>query len=376
MAFVHSAPPTDFLRKAKTGFAVLALILLFAGDRLVSAGGWLLYALLNASVGITYIVIMGRYRHRIAWQRLPAWLVLFLLMTIASVFASVWITGSQADTAVIWLVNYLLITLIAVGIILTQPWNDFVRALGTSLRWVLALSLGWELIQTWALGASTIFAGGPISGVTGSTDLLGLLAIVASAVFSTQLFDRTVWRAWGIVWVILALGTVALTRTPSVIAAFIVAGLAAAFALWARHQEQPRRRLVYLTAAVTVVVVGSALGLWAAFFGDISTVSQWLIPALPGGIALAVAFTLLNFGMMWRSWFIAVDRPQWDLNEHRPYLGSTLVPLLVSAAVMTQGVGAFGSIFGAAWALVVMVAIVTKTPWRLLAKPSSSRTIR
>ena len=376
MAFVHSAPPTDFLRKAKTGFAVLALILLFAGDGLVSAGGWALYALLNASVGITYIVIMGRYRHRIAWQRLPAWLVLFLLMTIASVFASVWITGSQADTAVIWLVNYLLITLIAVGIILTQPWNDFVRALGTSLRWVLALSLGWELIQSWAFGSGTIFAGGPISGVTGSTDLLGLLAIVASAVFSTQLFDRTVWRAWGIVWVILALGTVALTRTPSVIAAFIVAGLAAAFALWARHQEQPRRRLVYLTAAVTVVVVGSALGLWAAFFGDISTVSQWLIPALPGGIALAVAFTLLNFGMMWRSWFIAVDRPQWDLDEHRPYLGSTLVPLLISAAVMTQGVGAFGSIFGAAWALVVMVAIVTKTPWRLLAKPSSSRTIR
>lgn len=376
MAFVHSAPPTDFLRKAKTGFAVLALILLFAGDGLVSAGGWALYALLNASVGITYIVIMGRYRHRIAWQRLPAWLVLFLLMTIASVFDSVWITGSQADTAVIWLVNYLLITLIAVGIILTQPWNDFVRALGTSLRWVLALSLGWELIQSWAFGSGTIFAGGPISGVTGSTDLLGLLAIVASAVFSTQLFDRTVWRAWGIVWVILALGTVALTRTPSVIAAFIVAGLAAAFALWARHQEQPRRRLVYLTAAVTVVVVGSALGLWAAFFGDISTVSQWLIPALPGGIALAVAFTLLNFGMMWRSWFIAVDRPQWDLDEHRPYLGSTLVPLLISAAVMTQGVGAFGSIFGAAWALVVMVAIVTKTPWRLLAKPSSSRTIR
>ena len=376
MAFVHSAPPTDFLRKAKTGFAVLALILLFAGDGLVSAGGWALYALLNASVGITYIVIMGRYRHRIAWQRLPAWLVLFLLMTIASVFASIWITGSQADTAVIWLVNYLLITLIAVGIILTQPWNDFVRALGTSLRWVLALSLGWELIQSWAFGSGTIFAGGPISGVTGSTDLLGLLAIVASAVFSTQLFDRTVWRAWGIVWVILALGTVALTRTPSVIAAFIVAGLAAAFALWARHQEQPRRRLVYLTAAVTVVVVGSALGLWAAFFGDISTVSQWLIPALPGGIALAVAFTLLNFGMMWRSWFIAVDRPQWDLDEHRPYLGSTLVPLLISAAVMTQGVGAFGSIFGAAWALVVMVAIVTKTPWRLLAKPSSSRTIR
>lgn len=376
MAFVHSAPPTDFLRKAKTGFAVLALILLFAGDGLVSAGGWLLYALLNATVGITYIVIMWRYRHRIAWQRLPAWLVLFLLMTIASVFASVWITGSQADAAMIWLVNYLLITLIAVGIILTQPWTDFVRALGTSLRWVLALSLVWELIHSWAFGASTIFAGGPISGVTGSTDLLGLLAIVATAVFSTQLFDRTVWRAWGIVWVILALGTVALTRTPSVIAAFIVAGLAAAFALWARHQEQPRRRLVYFTAAVTVVVVGSALGLWAAFLGDLSAVGDWLIPALPGGIALAIAFTLLNFGIMWRSWFIAVDRPQWDLDEQRPYLGSTLVPLLISAAVMTQGVGAFGSIFGASWALVVMVAIVTKTPWRLLAKPSSSRTIR
>ena len=376
MAFVHSAPPTDFLRKAKTGFAVIALILLFAGDGLVAAGGWALYALLNAIVGFTYIVIMWQYRHRIAWQRLPAWLVLFLLMTIASVFASVWITGSQADTAMTWLVNYLLITLIAVGIILTQPWNDFVRALGTALRWVLALSLGWELILVWGFGSGSIFIGGPITGVTGSADLLGLLAIVASAVFATQLYDRTVWRAWGIVWVVVAVGTVALTRTPSVIAAFIVAGLAGAFALWARHQAQPRRRLVYLTALVTAVGAGSALGLWTAFFGDVSTLGQWLIPALPGGILLAIAFTLLNFGMMWRSWFIAVDRPQWDLDEHRPYLASTLVPLFISAAVMTQGVGALGSIFGASWALVVMVAIVTKTPWRLLAKPSSSRTIR
>lgn len=376
MAFVHFAPPTDFLRKAKTGFAVLALILLFSGEGLSAVGGWPLYIALNSLVALAYVVIMWRYRHRIAWQRLPAWLVLFLLMTVASVFASVWVTGSQAETAITWLVTYLLITLIAVGIILTQPWTDFIRALGTSLRWVIALSLGTELLVVWAFGPGPIFSGGPITGVTGSADLLGLVAIVATGVFITQLYDRTVWRTWGLVWVGVALATIALTRTPSVIATFIVAAVACLFALWGRHQEQPRRRLIYVSATIIVIVVGSALGLWTAFFGDLSILNQWLIPALPGGVLLAIAFTLLNFGMIWRSWFIAVDRPQWDLDDRRPYLGSTLVPLLISVAALTQGVGAFGSIFGAAWALVVMIAIVTKTPWRLLAKPSSSRTIR
>ena len=376
MAFVQTAPPTDFLRKAKTGFAVIALILLFSGEGLVAAGGWSLYAILNAAVSITYIGIMINYRHRIYWTRLPAWLVIFLLMTTASVFASVWLTGSQADSAVVWLVNYLFLTTIALGIILTQPWKEFVRAMGTTLRWVLALSLGWELISALSLGHGSILSGGPIHGLSGSPELLGLLALVALAVFVSQLFDRTVWRSWGIVWVILALGTLMLTRSQSVIAAFIVAAIATAFALWTRVTNEQRRGWIYLAALVTVIVVGSALGLWAAFFGDISDVTQWLIPQLPGGIFLAIAFALLNFGMMWRSWFIAVDRPQWDQDEHRPYLGSTMLPLVISAAVMTQGIGSIGTVFGAAWALVVMIAVVTKTPWRLLAKPSSSRTIR
>jgi exopolysaccharide production protein ExoQ len=364
MRFQASTPPANILRKSKTGLAVVALVLLFCGSGVIDWFGWPVYAVLNTCVSLIFLVIIWRNRHVIRWRRLPAWLVLLLVLTALSVASTSWIAPELTGSVSMWLINYLLITIIAFGVIVTLPWSDFVRAFSTSLRWVLALSLLWELILA-GTTAGKLFSPTPIAGLTGSPYLLGLLGLVALGVFAAQLYDRTVWRSWGVVWILLTAATIVSTRTEATLVAVLVVAIAVAFALWTRASSPLSRRGIYWVAAVTVTLVGIALGLWAALAGDIALITTWLIPRLPGGIVIALAFVLLCFGIMWRSWFIAVDRPQWDLDDQRPFSGASLIPLMTTAAVMAQGVGEFGSAFEAGWALVVMLAVVVKTPQRI-----------
>jgi exopolysaccharide production protein ExoQ len=364
MSFQASTPPASILRKSKTGLAVVALVILFCGSGVVEWLGWPSYAALNAAVSLIFVGIIVRNRKTITWRRLPAWLVLLLLITALSVTSTSWVAPDLTGAVTIWLVNYLLISIIAFGIIATLPWSDFVRAFGTALRWVLALSLVWELFLSVA-GRGMLLSSTPIAGLTGSSDLLGLLGLVALGVFSAQLYDRSVWRSWGVVWILLAVATIVSARTEATLVAVLVVAIATGFALWTRASSPLSRRAIYLVAAGTVAVVGIALGLWAALAGDIALLTSWLIPRLPGGIVIAIAFLLLCFGILWRSWFIAVDRPQWDLDEQRPYTGASLIPLMTTAAVMAQGIGEFGSTFEAGWAIVVILAVVVKTPQRI-----------
>lgn len=366
MSFQAPTPPASILRKSKTGLAVVALILLFSGPGIIEWAGWALYAALNTLVSVIFLFIIWRNRHSIAWRRLPAWLVLLLVLTALSVASTSWISPELTADVSIWLTNYVLITVVAFGIIETLPWTDFVRAFGTALRWLLSLSLIWETIAALA-SSGTLFQNTPASGLTGSPDLLGLLALVALGVFSAQLYDRTIWRSWGVVWIVFAVATLLVTRTEATLAAAVVVAIAVTFALWTRAAAPTSRRNIYLIAAVVVVLAGIALGLWAALAGDIASVALWFIPRLPGGIFITIAFALLCFGIMWRSWFIAVDRPQWDLDDQRPFTAASLIPLMTTAAVMAQGVGEFGSALEAGWALVVIFAIVTKTPQRITA---------
>jgi len=364
MSFQASTPPAGILRKSKTGLAVVALVLLFCGPGVIEWAGWALYAILNTIVSLIFVGIIWRNRRSIAWRRLPAWLVLLLLMTAVSVASTAWVAPELTAGVTMWLTNYLLISVIAFGIIATLPWSDFVRAFGTALRWVLALSLLLELaLAIWAHGS--LFSAEPIAGLTGSADLLGLLALVALGVFSAQLYDRLVWRSWGVVWILLAVLTLVAARTEATMVAFLVVAIAVGFALWTRSVSPLSRRGIYIVAAVAVTLAGLALGLWAALFGDIALISNWLIPRLPGGLLITIAFLMLCLGIMWRSWFIAVDRPQWDLDDQRPYSAASLIPLMTTAAVMAQGVGEFGSALEAGWALVVILAVVVKTPQRI-----------
>lgn len=428
--------PTRGLRNAQTGLAVVALFLVFAGEAVRNLVGWPIFLGAATVVTITYIVIIIQRRTSISWRKIPAWLILFLAIACAS---AAWAFSTPNTLLTLW--PLLMISISSLGITATLPWADFVRALGTTLRWVLGLSLLFELwvslvvrgpiypewldtsgekpaaVYEWS--RNLLLEGGPIQGIVGNRNQLGFIALIALIVFCVQLADRTVWRAWGIVWIFVALGTLALTRSATVILALVAVALVLVFALWTRSLSPLRRWPVYLVA-VAVTIAGAAAVAFArpallAIFGKSEDLTGrlnfwanvtelagqrpalgwgWLSPWVPWlepfnnlaiqkgvhylqahnvwldvwlqiGVVGVVALAMVMLGLLWRSWFVGVDRPQWDLDEFRPYSASSLIPLLITTALLAQSVAESQLVVQFGWTLVVMLSIYTMAPRRI-----------
>ena len=428
--------PAKEYRKAKTGLAVVTLFMLFAGEAIRNLVGWEIFMGLGVLITAIYVVVIIRARHLIHWRSIPFWLAFFALLAVASV---TW-AYSPANTALtLW--PFIEVTIGAVGIALTLPWNDFIRALGTTLRWILGASLLFELwvsvfvghaiypvyIDTSAEKVPAVYQwsrnllmeGGPIQGIVGNRNQLGFIAVIALIVFSIQLAQKTVWRNWGTVWVVIALATIGLTRSATDLIALMAVTVVALFALWMRSRPATHRAPVYLSmlglAVAAVVTLSlareqllSLLGkgsdltgrtdIWAAVtalaeqrpvfgWGWLSPWVPWLEPfnnlavrhgvhylqahnvwldvwmqlGFVGVVALAIAmFTLLS-----RSWFIAVDRPQWDQNTDRPYTSGSLLPLLVTVALIAQSFAESQLVVQSGWALVVILSLTVMVPTRI-----------
>jgi hypothetical protein len=71
------------------------------------------------------------------------------------------------------------------------------------------------------------------------------------------------------------------------------------------------------------------------------------------------------FSLLSRSWFIAIDRPQWDLVDTRPYSASSLLPLLVTVALLTQSFSESQLVVQSGWALVVILSLTVMVPTRI-----------
>lgn len=428
--------PAKEYRKAKTGLAVVTLFMLFAGESIRSAFGWEIFAGLAISITLIYIVVIIRARHLIHWRSIPFWLAFFSLFAVASVL---W-AYSPADTA-LTLSAFICVTIGGVGIALTLPWNDLVRALGTTLRWIIAASLLFELwvavffghaiypvtvdttqgkvpaVYQWS--RNLLFEGGPIQGIVGNRNLLGFIAVIALIIFCVQLTDRTIWRSWGYIWIGLALVTIGLTRSATDLIALAVVAVVSLFVIWIRFVPATKRLFVYLTAAATVVAAGVLISISSsailALFGkgsdltgrtdiwaSVSALAQqrpvfgwgWLSPWVPWlepfnnlavrngvhylqahnvwldiwlqlGYIGVIALALAMLGLLTRSWFIAVDRPQWDLDETRPYRASSLVPLLITVALLAQSFAESQLVIQSGWALVVILSLTVMVPTRI-----------
>jgi O-antigen ligase len=186
-----------------------------------------------------------------------------------------------------------------------------------------------------------------------------------------------------------------------------------AFALWARAIPQSRRWPLYATAA-GLAVAGWALVTYAQGFllqlagksddltgrldtwanvialaeqrpvlgwGWLSPWVPWLEPfntlAIRNGVTylqahntwldvwmqlgwvgvLALGMTVL--GVFWRSWFIAVDRPRWGLDENLPYSVHSLLPLLFMSALVLQSFAESQLIVQSGLALLVIFSLST-----------------
>ncbi|WP_456283627.1 O-antigen ligase family protein [Microbacterium sp. JZ101] len=257
---------------------------------------------------------------------------------------------------------------------------------------------------------------GRVQGIVGNANLLGILCLLALIVFGIRLADRAPSPAVRIVWI--AVAAFLLLRSGSVttlVALVAVAGVLCA-ALLIRRAALPRGRtpLYAVFAGVAVVGIVSAVllrerllalvgregdltgrgDIWQAVLERASTrpvagngfASPWLPwdPAFDGWIldhgitvfhahdmwldvylqlgAIGVALVAGVFAALtWRAWFFAVDRPRWDIRADRPYQAITLLPILVVAMLLVQGLTESGPIMLWGWMLVTLLAFKIKS---------------
>lgn len=254
--------------------ATLGLFLLTAGDvfrYLLSWWGWgaIVVVLLT-------LVVIELVRLQVDLPRLPFTVIAFFALTVLSIIWSQYRLATLAGIALT-----LMTILFAVYLTTAFDLETFLRAFGTALRWILGLSLLFEFVVAsfirhpvlpffvdysslkkiplafyWS--RDLLFHGGQIQGIQGNSNLLALVAMFALIVFAVQWIARTASRVWLGFWGIVAVATLALTRSSTVLLSLAAVVVVAIFLLLVRRTSGARRRVVLAGGAVVAVGIAAA----------------------------------------------------------------------------------------------------------------------
>ncbi|WP_430645981.1 O-antigen ligase family protein [Agromyces sp. GXS1127] len=269
-------------RALEGGFATFALFTLIAGQFWRNLLGWWGFGAIALLVLGGAVWLWTSARPRVSWRRVPKSTIAFLLVATSSIAWS-----NYPATSVLGVVIVLATTFAGVSLALSLGWHGFLRALASALKWVLGLSLLFELWvalfvrepllpnfvdhgdekvpMAFYWSRALLFDGGPIEGIVASRNLLGMAALLALILFTAMYASGSMRRAPGIGWIVTAGLVFALTRSATVILVSVAVLVALAFAVWARKVGPTHRRRVYVVAAGTVVAAAALLALsWNA----------------------------------------------------------------------------------------------------------------
>ncbi len=268
--------------------------------------GWWGFTALAAAAVISAAVILLVRRPAFSWRRTPKAVWAFVILTFLSIIWSFY----PAETALAATAT-LATALLAFTIALTLTWNELLKSLSSALKWVLALSLGFELLiellggervlpfffeilaapadeypASFYWSRALLFEGGPIQGIVGNRNLLGFAALLGMIVFAIQFWHRPPAPATAVhpatgstaaiaaqtaakrqitsrnvaaIWFGVAVLTATLTRSATVTLIIPIVLLTLAFVLWARQRGQARRHPVYLAMIATVALAWTAV---------------------------------------------------------------------------------------------------------------------
>ncbi|MER7796917.1 O-antigen ligase family protein [Microbacterium sp. NPDC096154] len=421
------------LLRAYAAFVIFSGLAHSTWWNLLGQGGAAVVLALTTAATIAIWVPLIR-REGIRWRRLP-WLA---LAYVGWALASAMWSGWPGATLLTW-------TLLAAGTLQglffahVLTWHEILRALDVALKWVMGLSLAIELWVAlirrapllpnfvsppegfdphWYWVRGQLFdaiIGERIQGVVGNSNYLGILCVLAFAVFAIRMATQPPHAAMQTVW--LALTAVLFVRSGSATAlgAFCAAFLVLLGVLVMRRARTPgertRRYLLFagigvLGAVVVIQLWDRVLGMlgrddsltgrdeiWAAVWERAAQhpvhgngfSSPWVPwePAFDGWIVdhglsvfhahnmwLDVFFQvgavglILMFGvyaaLVWRAWFFAVDRPRWDLASDRPYSPVSILAPLTVAMLLAQGLTESGPIMLWGWTLAVLLSFKIK----------------
>lgn len=272
-----------------------------------------------------------------------------------------------------------------------------------------------EIDPHWYWVRGNLFDGGRIQGIVGNSNALAMLCLLALIVFGALIAARFRRRGALYGWIVVAafLFIRAGSATAIACAAVVIAVLVTVLLM--RRTSRPRQRTPLYAVYLGVAAAGAAvLWLWRdQLFGLLGRSSDltgrveiwakvrervaehpvfgngfsspWVPwdPAFDGWIVdhgitvfhahdmwldvwmqLGVVGVILMAGvylaLAWRAWFFAVDRPRWDLDARRPYSWIALIPTLVVAMLLVQGIVESGPIMLWGWMLVVLLSFKIK----------------
>ncbi len=431
-----SAPPAAPIRE-KTGHLLVRGWCIFVLAGALAGTSWLMaFGVIGTGAvaygsGLVSVILWLVIRPEVQWRRLPWFAVGYVAW---AAFSILWTAYPEASVTTLLLLLSTTVQAMFIGAVLT--WRELVRSIASALKWILGLSIVFELwvslvwrgpvmpafgrpesgvdpIEMWS--RDNLFDGGRIQGLFGNANALAYVALLGLIVFSLRIASRAPRR--GLLYAWIALSLFLFIRAGSATAYLSAAGVAIvlATALLIRTTRRPGGRTRYYLA-YAVIAVGGLVALWTGrerlftllgrssdltgreriwglvweraaerpvlgwgfstpwvptdpfFDGWIVdhgvTVMQahnmWLDVFLQLGVigVALVALTILAF--VWRSWFFAVDRPRWDLVADRPYSAVTLLPTLVAALLLVQGLAESGPLLGWGWMLLVVLAFKIK----------------
>ena len=151
---------------------------------------------------------------------------------------------------------------LAIYVALVRDTIQIVRATGDVLRVLLGLSIGLEVLSGLLLDLPITFLGiqgniallGPIQGIFGSRNVLGLVSLIAAVSFIIELRSRSV-RPGRAAWSIALAGIgLLLTHSPVFVVVAVAVGIAALALYWLRRTPTENRWLLQLSLLGTAVL--------------------------------------------------------------------------------------------------------------------------
>ncbi|KSU54073.1 O-antigen ligase family protein [Microbacterium enclense] len=416
-------------------WCVFVIVLALGGVGLVNAAGAVVAAVVAVASAVVSAVVWVVTRPPVSVSRLP-WIAFgYVAWATASIAWSAWPLASVLTLLLLVITTF---QGLFVGAVLT--WRDVVRAVTDAAKWVVGLSLVFEvavsllvrgpLLPGFVVPAErmdpvlywsrdNLFDGGRIQGIFGNANLLAAVMLLAIIVFGVRMAAGAPRRVLLIIWTVLAgfLFVRAGSPTAFIAAAFVALVLGTVLLMRTARRPGERTRWYLLYAAIglgggaalwlgreTVFGVlgrGADLlgreGIWAdvaeraqqrplAGWGFstpwvpteplidgwivdhgrtvVQAHSVWLDAFLQLGAVGVVLLVLVFLAFLWRSWFFAVDRPRWDLRDDRPYSPLTLLPTLIGALLVVQGLTESAPLMLWGWMFVILFGSkIKQTPF-------------
>ena len=269
----------------RSAFLATSLTLILAGDAVRLSAGWWVFGALAILACTAAVLLLVATRWRWRWSDLPYPLVAFLALAAASLTWS-----HYPGVTAVGLLTMLMGTLVALAIAAGFSWRQFARVFDHVLRWVIGLSLLFELFVAvvlrrgllplmpqpgvnaadfelipsmlyWSTGS--LLAGGRIQGIVGNSNNLAILALFALIVIAVRLADGATRRAWALAWLVLAGAVLLLADSATVTIALVAVVLIALSVLALRHATSERTPVVasgVIAVVVAAVVTAGVIG--------------------------------------------------------------------------------------------------------------------